>query len=73
MKLLLDENLSRRLVPFLLSDFPGTTQVCLIDLEHASDRTTRECASSNGFMIVTRDADFEELSALHGCPPQVIW
>jgi predicted nuclease of predicted toxin-antitoxin system len=27
MKLLLDENLSRRLVPFLQHDFPGSSQV----------------------------------------------
>jgi hypothetical protein len=26
-KLLLDENLSRRIVPFLQADFPGTSQV----------------------------------------------
>jgi hypothetical protein len=33
MKLLLDENLSRRIVPFLQSDFPGTTQVALEGIE----------------------------------------
>jgi predicted nuclease of predicted toxin-antitoxin system len=26
MKLLLDENLSRRIVPFLQADYPGSTQ-----------------------------------------------
>ncbi len=35
MKLLLDENLSRRLVPFLQQDYPGSTQVALIGLERA--------------------------------------
>jgi hypothetical protein len=38
MKLLLDENLSRRLVPFLQSDFPGSSHVALLGLEQASDR-----------------------------------
>ncbi|WP_408597071.1 DUF5615 family PIN-like protein [Limnohabitans sp.] len=38
MKLLLDENLSRRLVPFLQHDFPGTSQVTLLGLESASNR-----------------------------------
>ena len=37
MKLLLDENLSRRLIPFLQQDFPGSTQVALIGLERADD------------------------------------
>ena len=32
MKLLLDENLSKRLVPFLQHDFPGTTQVVLLGM-----------------------------------------
>lgn len=30
MKLLLDENLSRRLVPFLQNAYPGTTQAVLV-------------------------------------------
>ena len=38
MKLLLDENLSRRLVPFLQHDYPGTNQVVLIGMESASDK-----------------------------------
>ena len=37
MKLLLDENLSRRLVPFLQHAYPGTSQVVLLGLESASD------------------------------------
>jgi predicted nuclease of predicted toxin-antitoxin system len=73
MKLLLDENLSRRLVPFLQNEFPDSTQVVLVGLEHADDRAIWEYAKANGYVIVTRDADFEELSALHGHPPRVIW
>lgn len=73
MKLLLDENLSRRLVPFLQNDFPGTTQVTLIGLEHADDQMIWDYARNNDLIIVTRDADFEELSALRGMPPQVVW
>jgi predicted nuclease of predicted toxin-antitoxin system len=30
MKLLLDENLSRRIVPFLQTAFPGSSQVALL-------------------------------------------
>ena len=37
MKLLLDENLSRRIIPFLQIAFPGSTQVALMGLESASD------------------------------------
>ncbi len=37
MKLLLDENLSRRIVPFLQAAFPDSSQVVLLGLEGASD------------------------------------
>jgi len=37
MKLLLDENLSRRIIPFLQTAFPGSSQVALLGLEGASD------------------------------------
>jgi predicted nuclease of predicted toxin-antitoxin system len=64
MKLLLDENLSRRLVPFLQSNFPGSSHVALLGLEQASDRAIWEYARDHDFVIVTRDADFSEMSAL---------
>lgn len=73
MKLLLDENLSRRMVPFLQASYPGSTQVALVGLERSDDRIIWEYARLNGYIIVTRDADFEELSTLLGRPPQVIW
>jgi len=71
-KLLLDENLSRRLVPFLQQDFPGTSQVVLLGLESASDREVWNVAKADGYVIVTRDADFQELSVVWGAPPQVV-
>lgn len=37
MKLLLDENLSRRIVPFLQAEYPDSSQVALEGLERASD------------------------------------
>ena len=62
MKLLLDENLSRRLVPFLQHDYPGSSQVVLLGLESASDREVWQKAKDDGYVIVTRDTDFQELS-----------
>lgn len=72
MKLLLDENLSRRLVPFLQEAFPGTTQVALVGLERATDAMIWQFARDHGYTIVTRDADFEELAIRHGKPPAVL-
>ena len=72
MKLLLDENLSRRIVPALQDAFPGSTQVVLAGLERAADRTLREYAKVNDFVIVTKDDDFTDLLALLGYPPKII-
>ena len=73
MKLLLDENLSRRIVPFLQTAFPGSTQVALLGLESASDSEIWQYAKDNGFVIVSRDSDFPERALVSGHPPQVIW
>lgn len=73
MKLLLDENLSRRIVPMLLTDYPGSSQIALLQLEASTDRQIWEYAKENDYVIVTRDSDFHELSTLYGSPPKVIW
>ncbi|MFA7240648.1 MAG: DUF5615 family PIN-like protein [Sulfuricellaceae bacterium] len=73
MKLLLDENLSRRLVPFLCTDYPGSNQVALLGLEKASDREIWQYARNHDYVIVTKDSDYHELSLLYGAPPRIIW
>ncbi len=73
MKLLLDENLSRRIVPFLQAAFPGSTQIALLGLESASDSEIWQYAKDNGYVIVSRDSDFQERSLVAGHPPQVVW
>ena len=73
MKLLLDENLSRRIVPFVRDAYPGSTQVALLSLERSDDKTIRQYAIDNGFVIVTKDADFYEMNTLYGQPPKIIW
>ena len=53
MKLLLDENLSRRLVPFLQNNYPNSTQVALINLQSSTDLQIWEYAKLHSFVIVT--------------------
>ncbi len=72
MKLLLDQNLSRRLLTELEPLFPGSTQVALCGLDTATDMVLWEYARANGFCIVTKDADFLELATLRGCPPKIL-
>ena len=73
MKLLLDQNLSHRLLVTLEALYPDTTHVRLVGLERASDAEIWDYATSHGFIIVSQDADFQELAQLHGAPPKVIW
>jgi predicted nuclease of predicted toxin-antitoxin system len=73
MKLLLDENLSRRIVPFIQDCYPDSTQVALIGMEQTDDKTIRQYAIDNGFVITTKDADFYEMNLLYGSPPKIIW
>ncbi|MCX7068451.1 MAG: DUF5615 family PIN-like protein [Methylococcales bacterium] len=73
MKLLLDENLSRRIVPFIQGLYPNSTQVALIGLEQSDDKTIRLYAIDNDFVIVTKDADYYDMTVLYGQPPKIIW
>jgi predicted nuclease of predicted toxin-antitoxin system len=72
-KLLFDENLSRRLVPRLEDLFPGSEHVADAKLIQASDLAIWQHAKSHGFTIATADADFYELATTLGPPPKVIW
>lgn len=58
MKLLLDENLSRRLVPSLQAVYPGSSQVDLLDLSGANDHAVWTYARAHDFAIVTKDDDY---------------
>lgn len=73
MKLLLDQNLSRRMLPDLAPAFPDSSQVQLLGLEFADDKALWRYARDNGFTIVTLDSDFHELATLYGAPPKIIW
>jgi predicted nuclease of predicted toxin-antitoxin system len=72
-KLLFDENLSRRLIARLADLYPESEQVVVAGLESADDREVWDYARSRGLAIVTKDWDFVELSSLRGQPPKVIW
>jgi predicted nuclease of predicted toxin-antitoxin system len=72
-KLLFDENLSRKLVERLSDLFPGSTHVAFEGLLQGPDMGVWEHAKAHGLAIVTADADFYELATTFGPPPKVIW
>ncbi|MDH4246110.1 MAG: DUF5615 family PIN-like protein [Nitrospira sp.] len=73
MKLLLDQNLSHRLVAMLAHEYPDSTHVRDIGLKEASDEAVWQYAAQHGFTVVTKDADFHQRSFLFGHPPKVVW
>lgn len=73
MKLLLDNNLSYRLISRLSALFPESKHVVDVGLDEASDEAVWQFAKENDFVIVTKDADFNHLSMVYGAPPKVVW
>jgi len=73
MKLLFDHNLPLLLVSCLADIFPNSQHVFAVNLDRARDWDIREYARLNGFLVVTKDADFSELCVLRGFPPKIIW
>ena len=73
MKLLLDENLSPRLVGMIADLFPGSAHVHDVGLGGQDDRAVWSYAKGQGFAVLSKDSDFMERSVLDGYPPKVIW
>jgi len=73
MKLLLDANLSHRLLELVGDLYPGSIHIRNVRLQKSSDDKVWKYAKTNGSTIVTKDSDFHEYSILFGFPPKVIW
>lgn len=73
MKLLLDHNISPRLVKRLADLHPDSSHVFSLGLDQAPDAVLWERARQDGYTIVTKDSDFSDMSVLRGFPPKVIW
>ena len=73
MKLLFDQNLSPRLVDSLAGLFPQSLHVQAVALDRASDETVWRFALDHGFVIVSKDSDFQERSQVANSAPKVVW
>jgi predicted nuclease of predicted toxin-antitoxin system len=73
MKLLFDHHLSRKLVIRLADVFPDSSHVALHGLERADDIDIWHFAQQHAFTIITKDSDMNDITALHGAPPKIIW
>ncbi len=73
MKLLFDQNISRKILPLIAELFPFSEQVYLLGLHEAEDMEIWDFAKNHCYTIVTKDSDFHELVLIYGIPPKIIW
>lgn len=72
-KLLFDQNLSPKLINHLYDLYPSSKHLDLLELGTADDSVVWKYAKDNDLVVVTKDADFADLSVWHGFPPKVVW
>ena len=73
MKLLIDHNLSHKLLHSISAKFPGSVHVKDIGMEKADDLQIWNYAKQNGFTILSQDSDFYDIGFVNGYPPKIIW
>ncbi len=73
MKLLLDQNISHRVVRLIKEHFPQASSIKDEGLTNADDFVVWKFAKENGFCIVTFDEDFYNIQLIKGFPPKIVW
>jgi predicted nuclease of predicted toxin-antitoxin system len=72
-KLLLDENLSDRIIHSIVDLYPDSQHVKTLGLINTDDVMIWEYAKTNEFVIVSKDSDFHQRSLLYGHPPKFVY
>jgi predicted nuclease of predicted toxin-antitoxin system len=74
MKILIDQNISFRLISRIEKAFPDVLHVKSVSLLNTDDSKIFLYARRNDFdAILTIDEDFLNILLTHGVPPKVIW
>jgi predicted nuclease of predicted toxin-antitoxin system len=72
-KLLLDENVSDKVVARLSDLFPDCAHVKGVGLARADDATIADCAKTHDSLVLSKDTDFYQRCIALGSPPKFIW
>jgi predicted nuclease of predicted toxin-antitoxin system len=72
-KLLFDHHLSPSLIDRLEDLFPGSEHVWNVSLHSVPDEVVWQYARKHDFTVVSKDADFADISMQLGFPPKLIW
>lgn len=73
MKLLLDENLSDRIIAKIIDLYPNSDHVKNLALTNTDDAIIWDYAKFNSFVIVSKDSDFHQRSLLYSHPPKFVY
>jgi len=73
MRLLLDQNISYKVVRLLKDAFGEVEHVKTLNLIDTADAEIWQYAKEHNYSIVTFDSDFIDLSVLRSSLPKVIW
>lgn len=74
MKLLIDQNISHRVIPLVKDSYQDIFHVRDLELMNADDHVIFKFARQNVFdAIITCDDDFVRLLNIMGPPPKIIW
>lgn len=73
MKLLIDHNLSHKILRYISGKFKGSAHVKDIGMAKADDLEVWQYAKSHGFTILSQDSDFYDIGFVKGYPPKIIW
>jgi len=73
MKLLVDQNISFRIIKKIIDQFPDCKHVSNCGLKDSEDSDIWDYAKTNNYSIVTFDSDFYDISLINGHPPKIIW
>lgn len=74
MKILVDQNISFRILPLIQSEFPETLHVKTLGLTDFNDFQIFQYARQHDFVaVLSLDEDFHLIQLEHGVPPKIIW
>ncbi|MBX3044623.1 MAG: DUF5615 family PIN-like protein [Candidatus Kapabacteria bacterium] len=73
MKVLLDENISWRIIKFIEKYFEDVKHITSISTNRLSDFEIWRYAKINNYTILTYDSDFRNFVTYYNYPPKVVW
>ncbi|MGI8420275.1 MAG: DUF5615 family PIN-like protein [Candidatus Levyibacteriota bacterium] len=71
-KLLLDQNLSYKIIKHIDRLFPHSAHVRQLNLDTCDDFIVWQYAKEHSYHIITQDTDFNDINTLHSYPPKII-